>query len=117
MGLALSQVLIEEFMVTAILHIAFNSMFPKQKYKTIRRRIKKHNKIDRVSLAFIFKYGKNKITISTFVFCWLYRIYTVLYAIDMVVVKQPTIYGKYTMFIWEIMTIVPGVIYLRRFKG
>ncbi len=114
--LALCFLLVTEFMVTAIIFIFFKSLFPNRKFKTIRKKINAIGAFKRFILINLFEFGKNAKTIFTFAVCWIYRIYSLFCAMDMVFVEQPTPYGRCLILIWSIMLIIPGVIWLKKFK-
>ena len=82
----------------------------------MRKKINTISAFERFTLTHLFEFGKNAKTISTLTVCWIYRIYSLLFAMDMVFVEQPTSYGRYLLLIWSIMLIIPGVIYLKKFK-
>lgn len=114
--MALFVVLLTEFFVNAIVYIVFSFQFPNQKYKTVRRKIIKHNVFERLRLLYLFKYGSFKRMIMPFILCWGYRIFAILYAVEIMFFKMPTAYSKYILLAWIIMLIVPGLMYLKRFR-
>ena len=114
--MALFVVLLTEFFVNAIVYIVFSFQFPNQKYKTVRRKIIKHNVFERLRLLYLFGYGNFKRMIIPFILCWGYRIFAILYAVEIMFFKMPTAYSKYILLAWIIMLIVPGLMYLKRFR-
>ena len=114
--MALFVVLLTEFIVNTMVYIVFSFQFPHQKYKTIRRKIIKHNVFERLRLLYLFEYGNFKRMIIPFILCWGYRIFAILLAVEIIFFKMPTAYSEYMLLAWDIMLLVPGVIYLKRFR-
>jgi len=114
--MALFVVLLTEFIVNTMVYIVFSLQFPHQKYKTIRRKIIKHNVFERLRLLYLFEYGNFKRMIMPFILCWGYRIFAILYAVQIIFFKMPTFYSKYILLVWVIMLLAPGAIYLKRFR-
>ena len=63
-----------EFFVNCMLFLFFSSMYPLQKYKTIRRKFRSKKARDRVHLTYLFQYGMNFKTVFIFALCWIHRI-------------------------------------------
>lgn len=110
--LAISIIGITEFSVRVMLYNRLFSMYPKQKYKTIKRKIITQPFFDRY-IRFSFIYDNRISTIIYVVIIYLYRILGYFLACIVMFSDLPNVYSNYGYSLWIYISAIVGLIYTR----
>ena len=113
--------LITEFIVNCMLLILFSSLYPLQKYKTIRKKYRQKNLRDRILLTYLFQYGINFKTIFTFALCWIYRISGLALIILMLLIifasiPFSSVPAEAVYWFWEGVLFVVTIVYSKKIR-
>lgn len=108
----ISTVFLTEFIVGVITYNALSWLFPNRKWKTIRKMMK-NNKIGcRISLSYLLKYDNSYKTKLCIIICYAYRVLAIYMVYTICFTNN--ILGEKVFFLWYILLVVPGVVWLRR---
>lgn len=115
--IALAVIMLTEFIIRIIVYIRLFSIFPNQKYKTIRKKVITNKPFfEKYKLFYILNYDNSIKTKLSILICYFYRIYALYISFEIVFVKLPTLYSEELTLFWEIMLIIPSVIWLKKIR-
>lgn len=107
-----------EFIVNCMLFILFSSIYPLQKFKTIRKKYRKRILRDRILLTYLFQYGINFKTVFTFALCWIHRISGLTLAFTLIVsFFNSAPYPELIYWIWRGVQLIVAIICLLKLRN
>ena len=103
-------VFLTEFSVRSAMYARLFSIYPLQKFKTIRKKVKRGTLRKKILLTVLLDYDSTTKTKLVIVLCYVYRVYS------LIVLFWPIghIYSSITLSIWMLFSVIPLIIVQRK---
>ena len=110
-------ILLTEFIINCIVQIRMLSIFPNQKFKTVRKKVVEQRFLKRFELFYLLEYDKSRKTKFCIIVCYFYRVFCLVdccYLIYLAFKEPIPFLGEVLYFFWIFLLVIPGIIWLRR---
>ena len=110
-------ILLTEFIINCIVQIRMLSIFPNQKFKTVRKKVVKQRFLKRFALFYLLEYNKSRKTKFCIIVCYFYRVFCLVdccYLIYLAFKEPIPFLGEALHSFWLFLLVIPGIIWLRR---
>ena len=109
--------LLTEFIINCMVQIRMVSIFPNQKFKTVRKKVVEQRFWKRIALSYLLDYDKSPKTKFCIIVCYFYRVFCLVDCCYLIYValKEPVPFlGGALHSFWIFLLVIPGIIWLRR---
>ena len=113
-------ILLTEFIINCIVQTRMLSIFPNQKFKTVRKKVVEQRFLKRFALFSLLEYDKSRKTKFCIIVCYFYRVFYLVDCCYLIYVafKGPIpSLGEVLHSFWLFLLVIPGIIWLRRIRN